>query len=355
MRWDLFCRVIDNLGDVGVCWRLACELARRGHAVRLAIDDASALAWMAPDGFPGVQVCPFDAPADDPAPLADVVVEAFGCDLPPGVVQRLHAMTPPPVWVNLEYLSAETWVERSHALPSPQPGGLTKWFFFPGFTPRTGGLLREADLPDRRRAFDTRGREAWLAQLGLALRPGERVVTLFCYDNPGVARLPGLLADTPVLLLLTPGPAARQWAALGAAAAGPALRAHPLPWLPQPAFDELLWASDLAFVRGEDSLVRAHWAGGPFVWQAYPQHDGVHALKVQALLERMALPEDVAWLWRAWNGLVPMPQRLPGFARGSAWAAAAQRWHHQLAGPGRAADLATQLGAFVAARGAPAG
>jgi uncharacterized repeat protein (TIGR03837 family) len=348
MRWDLFCRVIDNLGDVGVCWRLACELARRGHAVRLAIDDASALAWMAPGGCAGVQVCGFDDPAHTAAPPAEVVVEAFGCDPPPAYVQRLHTLRPPPVWVNLEYLSAEAWVERSHALPSPQPGGLTKWFFFPGFTPRTGGLLREADLPARRQAFDAAGRAAWLARLGVHLRPGERVVTLFCYDNPGVQRLPALLGGAPTLVLLTPGPAARQWPA-EAAAASP-LRTHALPWLPQSAFDELLWASDLAFVRGEDSLVRAIWAGLPFVWQAYPQHDGVHALKLQALLERMALPADVGELWRGWNGLAALPAALSDFGAAGAWAGAAARWHHALAGPDSPPDLASHLTAFVAAR-----
>ena len=34
-----------------------------------------------------------------------------------------------------------------------------------------------------------------------------------------------------------------------------------LPWLTQPDYDRLLWSADLNFVRGEDSLVRAIWAG----------------------------------------------------------------------------------------------
>ena len=25
--WDVFCKVIDDLGDIGVCWRLARQLA----------------------------------------------------------------------------------------------------------------------------------------------------------------------------------------------------------------------------------------------------------------------------------------------------------------------------------------
>ncbi|WP_313335498.1 elongation factor P maturation arginine rhamnosyltransferase EarP, partial [Comamonas sp.] len=75
--WDIFCQVIDNFGDIGVCWRLAADLARRGCQVRLWVDDGSALAWMAPQGAPGVTVHPW--PGAVPASgIADVVVEAFG-------------------------------------------------------------------------------------------------------------------------------------------------------------------------------------------------------------------------------------------------------------------------------------
>ncbi|MEZ7815989.1 MAG: elongation factor P maturation arginine rhamnosyltransferase EarP, partial [Burkholderiaceae bacterium] len=45
--WDVYCKVIDNYGDVGVCWRLARNLVQRGQHVRLFIDNADALAWMA--------------------------------------------------------------------------------------------------------------------------------------------------------------------------------------------------------------------------------------------------------------------------------------------------------------------
>ena len=84
-----------------------------------------------------------------------------------------------------------------------------------------------------------------------------------------------------------------------------------LPWLTQADFDHLLWACDLNFVRGEDSLVRAAWAGAPFVWQVYPQHDGAHAAKVEALLAGMAAPPDVrgavAGLERHRHGAVAWP------------------------------------------------
>ncbi len=82
LRWDIFCQVIDNYGDLGVCWRLASQLGARGQQVRLWVDDARALSWMAPQGSPGVQVLPWpqQAPADG---VGDVLIEAFGCEITP--------------------------------------------------------------------------------------------------------------------------------------------------------------------------------------------------------------------------------------------------------------------------------
>ena len=123
LHWDLFCRVIDNFGDVGVAWRLARDLAARGQQVRLWIDDASALRWMAPTGAPaGIEVLPWDQ-ALTARSSADVVIETFGCELPEAFVARMAQRRPAPLWLNLEYLSAESYVERSHGLKSPQFSG----------------------------------------------------------------------------------------------------------------------------------------------------------------------------------------------------------------------------------------
>ena len=338
LRWDIFCCVIDNHGDLGVCWRLACELARRGQAVRLVVDDARALAWMAPQGHFGVQVLPWPGPAG----AAEVVVEAFGCDPPAAYVQAMAVKPRPPVWINVEYLSAEAYVERSHGLRSPQPGGLDKWFFYPGFTARTGGLLREAGLIETRAAFN---RDSWLQDLGLQVAAGEQVVSLFCYENLALPMLLADLARRPTLLLLAPGPAQRQVERVP-----PGVRVVRLPWLSQVGFDHLLWASDLNFVRGEDSLVRAVWAGAPFVWQAYPQHDGVHHAKVEAMLAQCSLPAEAEAVWRAWNGAGRVPW--PGLPAGAAWGGATLRWRQALQ---MQPDLASQLLDFVAAKGAAAG
>ena len=346
-RWDIFCRVIDNHGDLGVCWRLACDLAARGRHVRLWVDDASALAWMAPTGAPGVSVLPWPEAglADEPF---EVVIEAFGCELPAAVVERMAKMDHTPVWINLEYLSAEAFVERSHGLLSPQAGGLRKWFFYPGFTPGTGGLICESGLLRRQQAFDP---SAWLQSQGVAVLAGEQIVSLFCYEQPALPALLEQLSQRPTLLLATAGHAVRQVESLlGASSRRGALRVHRLPALPQTDYDHLLWSCDLNFVRGEDSFVRAQWAGKPFVWQIYPQADGADAVKLQAFLDRFLAPADaplatrIRETWAAWNaGAVPWPAEPE--------VAALQRhctnWRDTLA---RQPDLASQLIGFAAER-----
>ncbi|MBL0917706.1 MAG: elongation factor P maturation arginine rhamnosyltransferase EarP [Hydrogenophaga sp.] len=336
LTWDLFCRVVDNFGDVGVCWRLAAQLGARGHAVRLWIDDPTALAWMAPRGAPGVSVLPWREPFDRHGHTpGEVWIEAFGCELPEAFVAARAA---DPVWINLEYLSAEGFVERQHGLPSPVmsgPGrGLTKWFFHPGFTERTGGLLREDGLAARQAGFD---RAAWRAAHGLL--PDERLAVLFCYEPPGLAKV---MAQADAHWLVTPGRAA---AASQGLTLTPGARRQTLPYLDQPGFDDLLQASDLNFVRGEDSLVRALWAGRPFVWHIYPQHDNAHHAKLQAFLDWLDAPASLRALHHQWNGIGAAAAAWPGWSVVDGWGAVVQAARARLLAQ---ADLASQLGDLVA-------
>jgi uncharacterized repeat protein (TIGR03837 family) len=349
LAWDLFCRVIDNHGDLGVCWRLARALAALGDRVELVVDDASALAWMAPQGAPGVTLRRWDDPPHRPG---DVVVEAFGCDPPTDFVQRMANAVRPPVWINLEYLSAEAYVERSHGLPSPQRNGLSKWFFYPGFNARTGGLIRDLELPDDATQAAARG---WLVDRGWLASAEHTAVSLFCYDNPALA---GLLAwlevmahERPTTLLATPGFAQRQVATLRDAGwtEPPGLTVVDLPWLKQIEFDRLLASCQLNLVRGEDSLVRAIWAGRPFVWQLYPQRDQAHHAKLEAFLAAADLPDDVRAIQRHWNGLTAVPAS-PSWPDLAPWAQSALLWRQRLAeGP----ELTGRLRDFVLARRKP--
>ena len=316
--WDIFCKVIDNYGDIGVCWRLAVGLGARGEKVRLWLDDASALEWMAPEGDPAVEVRRWSEPiATDSLTMGDILVEAFGCEVAPEFVAAYACATRARrgngSWINLEYLSAESFAQRSHGLTSPVTGGpgagLNKYFFYPGFQPGTGGLLREADLLQRQSQFD---RNRWLQELGIAFH-GEQLVSLFCYEPAALGQLLQHLADNsqPSRLLVTSGRAtaavraclkSNDLARIGVGAPGN-LSVTYLPALTQADFDHLLWACDLNFVRGEDSLVRALWANKPFVWQIYPQHDDAHHKKLDALLDWLQAPPSLRAMHQAWNGV----------------------------------------------------
>lgn len=299
MLWDVFCHVIDHYGDLGVCWRLSAQLADRGDTVRLWVDDATPLIWMAPSGHAGVSVHPWNEPTSWPEP-GDVVIEAFGCALPEAFVHGMRARQAQgraSRWINLEYLSAESYVERSHGLLSPQltgaARGLEKKFYYPGFTSATGGLLRETDLLQRQARFDA---ATWLTTQGIHPVAGERRVSLFCYEHAPLADWLHALAQQPTLLLATHGAVARRVQdILGPGLRLGALRAVLLPPLTQLDFDHLLWSCDLNIVRGEDSFVRAQWAGQPFLWHIYAQDDHAHARKLQAFHALFLQEAEPAW------------------------------------------------------------
>lgn len=397
MLWDVFCRVIDNFGDVGVCWRLACDLGQRGQQVRLWIDDASALSWMAPhirwtesdstwglagaQGQPGVTVHRWHdaerpASANPGLNAGDVVVEAFGCDPPDAFIERMQARAAQgqtAQWVNLEYLSAEDYVERSHGLRSPvwsgMGAGLSKRFFYPGFTPATGGLLREPDLIALRRAeTGTQAlKDAFLRRIGVDLghEPGYQcpqgensgTILLFCYDSAPVSDLLDRLATSApqARVLITPGHATRLASDWARAHPDATLRLHQLSALPQDDFDRLLWCCDLNLVRGEDSAVRALWAGRPHIWHIYEQDDGVHAGKLDAFMARWMgdwpteLSASVHAWWMAWNRLGAMPEKLPDWRQADdSWRLNSENARDRLA---QQQDLTSQLLTFVASSG----
>jgi uncharacterized repeat protein (TIGR03837 family) len=372
-RFAIFCRVVDNYGDAGVCWRLARQLAREdlASAVALWIDRPDTLAAIEPRvaaaaGTPihvdGVRVQRWQGEPD--VPPAEVVLTAFGCEPPAPVRARLAGGAGSPLWVNLEYLSAEPWVDGCHGLVSVRPSdGAREHFFYPGFTAATGGLLRERGLLASRDAFFAAdAAPGWLAAHGLAAEPGEGLVSLFCYPQaPAAALLRALAASARRWRVLVPAGIAERAVedflgaplATGETVRRGALTLRRFALLPQDDYDRLLWSCDLNFVRGEDSWIRAHWAGRPFVWQPYFQDDGAHLAKLEAFLGRVradaALPDAAAALMRAWaGGRGPIAQAWTGFeAELPAIARAQARW---AAGLAARPDLGAALAAFCRAR-----
>ena len=349
-HWDIFCRVIDNYGDIGVCWRLARQLAaEHGKQVCLWVDDLSSLKTLCPavditlarQHHQGIETVRWDEPftVED---VAEVVIEAFACALPAAYLAKMAEKHPRPCWINLEYLTAESWADSCHGMASPHPTlPLNKYFFFPGFSAATGGLLREKDLP----------------QAAPKVADDTLDISLFCYETAPVGELLDLLCASPipVRLHIAPGKplaaVAAHWGEQGPWQRGK-LQVLPFAFLPQDDYDALLRRCDINFVRGEDSFVRAQWAAKPFIWQIYRQDDEAHRVKLEAFLERYTAgwngpaADSVAKLTQAWNSGTALPAAWQDFIAARAEIARHnRRWADSLAAK---PDLAEALVNFCA-------
>ncbi|WP_420885749.1 elongation factor P maturation arginine rhamnosyltransferase EarP [Candidatus Vallotia cooleyia] len=381
---DIFCRVINNFGDASVCWRLAQQLANEYNwQIRLFIDELTILAQLAPglDAGRKQQVLSnvsieywdhsaFIEPSAKVLNIADVIIEAFACDLPAPYIAAMAQRLSPVAWINLEYLSSEDWVSDFHLRQSPHPRyALTKTFFFPGLYAQTGGVLCEKNLNAQRRAFieSTTEQACWWTSLGLPQPdPAATVVSLFSYENSAINVLLEQWRDaTNPLVLLVPqgkisGSIARFFGrsmglrafSAGMSASVCSLSAYSLPFTDQIGYDKLLWSSHINFVRGEDSFVRAQWARKPFVWHIYAQADNAHLPKLDAALANISSAlkpparDALTRFSNAWNSYPAHspPDWLDFIRHREAFEENANSWANKLASIG---DLAQHLAAFV--------
>ena len=286
-RWDIFCRIVDNFGDIGICWRLSQQLAHEHNLqVRLFIDDLVIASHIIPtlncelksQVINHVEI--FTWQSANTVQPADVALETFSCELPADYLAAMQGNT---VWVNLEYLSAESWVPEFHARSSNNTKP-ARHFFFPGFTETTGGLVREADNFENNQLAISKN-----------LKADTLKVSLFCYPHAPIADLLNAMAKSnqrvdcyvPTSSIL---PNIADFFNLNVIETDSKhtkknLTVHVVPFLSQTDYDQLLASCDINFVRGEDSWIRAIWAGKPFIWQPYLQTENTHVTKLNAFLD----------------------------------------------------------------------
>lgn len=347
---DLFCRVIDNLGDIGVMWRLARQLhEEKNWDIRLWVDRLASLATIEPRIKPdqsrqvcaGIEVRQWHESGLAMAPRP-VVIAGFSCELPAHYIAQL-AHLDNPIWIQLEYLSAEPWTASFHGLHSLRDDGLKPIFFFPGFGPATGGLLREQHLMSQRQAWHDQGEgPRWLSHLGVSTAPQVRLVSVFTYPHAPLHAFVEQLQQTGERFhLLIP-----STTTVNIAIDQGLVTWQSLPFLSQVDYDKLLWSCDLNLVRGEDSFVRAIWAGRPLIWQIYPQADAAHHTKLQAWLDLAKPPSQVAQAMHTWaDGALETDLGCCLTSTGwQRWCAQSQSLAYELA---QQPDLATRLDMHV--------
>ncbi len=315
-RAVILCKVIDNFGDAGVCWRLARQLITEyAWQVVVVCDQPEVMARIGGQSAVMTTRAWQEAASHGPESLfdgaaPDLVIAAFACDLPERW-RDAFARPGAPAWVNIEYLSAEPWIDQHHGLVSLKPDGARELFFFPGFTTASGGLIREAGLIER---LDSERADGWQLERHKGYR-----LSLFCYPGSALQAWSQALeldavADLNLTCLVAQGVPIQTAQGTLADTAGATLQTggttwQRLPWLDHEAFDQMLATCDLNIVRGEDSWVRAQWAGRVFAWQPYPQSETTHQLKSAAFIERVAphLPTESPWssLMKHWSGAEP--------------------------------------------------
>lgn len=371
LRWHIFCRVIDNYGDIGVCWRLAQQLQAMPatQQITLWVDDLQSFKQLCPQLDAqlieqvqnGIVVRHWREPF---APvtaqeIGEVVIEAFGCELPPSYIEAMRAK--PPIWLNLEYLSAEHWVADLHLRQSPVHG-LRKTFFFPGFSDDSGGVLWDTALLRTAQQMDNlAARQALLAELGSVeiIAADQLLISLFGYENEALPALLNALKQGPSCRLLFPSgrlqPQLESWLGQSlppaTSIARGKLNIHKLPFMAQSQYDQLLASCHINFVRGEESFVRTQVLGKPFIWHIYPQQHDTHLKKLDAFLELYlaSAPAQLSSLLyrvhRQWNGAAAVEGGIWGelMVLLPEWSAHAQRWREQLLARG---DLASNIVQF---------
>ena len=303
--WDIFCKVIDNFGDIGVSYRLTKELATNNQKIRLFVSDLKAFNRIEPK----VNINLYHQSLDDNIEIilwnnqseslnlikqltpSNIIIEMFACNLPEIYISKI---TNENIWINLEYLSAEDWVEEYHQKLSYE-GGHFKYFFFPGFTSKTGGVNFEGKYLNK---LPKQCKNQILEKLNINRYVSNNTLlcSIFCYENNVILKL--LCNIKKDVLFIIPQSIFSDYlldkaSSIGLTKIDETLLKNEnnifikiIPMTNQENYDNLLLSCDLNIVRGEDSFVRAQILSKPFIWNIYQQKDNIHLVKLKSFLDK---------------------------------------------------------------------
>ena len=340
----ILCKVVDNFGDIGFVYRLAKNLVQLNpqREIRIAVDNLAAFYKIESRVDPALaeqvlEVACADSLQDQegadkagnegkPKTAAEtksvgkpknggrlrifdatnaavcarewtkkparVILECFQCGRPDWLEELLFDGVTRALIINIDYLTAEDYAEEFHRLKSGTRSPLVrKVNFMPGFTAKTGGLILDAAAETA-----SKPKNAAATEKGFIAKTSGPQILMFSYPKDFAPIIRAILRwNKAAQVNLAQGAGKESFLAANEnclqdsckpkTAGG--LFVRELPFLSQEEWDKNLYAQDILFVRGEDSLSRACLSGKPFVWQAYLQDDNYQLVKVRALLARM--------------------------------------------------------------------
>lgn len=298
---DIFCNIIDNFGDIGVSYRLAKEIASNKYTVHLYVDDLYIFSKIENKinihkKFQKLSKYLFIYKWDNSLKQnyipSSVIIETFGCNLPFYVTKKI---THKNIWINLEYLSAEDWIEDCHLKISPQANGIKKYFFFPGFTKNTGGLNYNKYLPKINKIkflqeFSQHITNRKLKKTNIPnLCKNYSFNLIFTYNNPQVINIikSKLKYNTNSVFFIAEGKSSTIFNKNYIKEINktyPNAKFYKFKMINQSNFNKLINICDFVVVRGEDSIVQAIIQEKNFLWDIYKQKENAHLDKIKQFI-----------------------------------------------------------------------
>lgn len=280
---DIFCQVIDNYGDVGVAYRLAREFKRvyPNKKLRFVINQIEELNLIRKSENIEVILYKDISKIEN---SADLIIESFGCEIPKEYMDK--ALKKSKLIINLEYFSAEKWVDDFHLQESFLEGNLKKYFFIPGLSEKSGGILLDNEFLQRKKKVEA-NKEYYLEKFGIKEKY-DLIGSVFSYEKNFDSLIEELKKlDKKIILLILSEKTQKNFIKYFDNGNNyDKIKFVKLPFFTYDKYEELLALCDFNLVRGEDSFVRALLLGKPFLWHIYPQDENTHIKKLESFLEK---------------------------------------------------------------------
>ncbi len=280
---DIFCQVIDNYGDVGVAYRLAREFKRvyPNKKLRFVINQTEELNLIRKSEDIEIILYKDISKIEN---SADLIIESFGCEIPKEYMDK--ALKNSKLIINLEYFSAEKWVDDFHLQESFLGGNLKKYFFIPGLSEKSGGILLDNEFLERKKKVEA-NKEYYLEKFEIKEKY-DLIGSVFSYEKNFDSLIEELkkLNKKVILLILSEKTQKNFIKYFDNGNNYDKIKFVKLPFFTYDKYEELLALCDFNLVRGEDSFVRALLLGKPFLWHIYPQDENTHIKKLESFLEK---------------------------------------------------------------------
>ncbi|MFR9019532.1 MAG: elongation factor P maturation arginine rhamnosyltransferase EarP [Fusobacterium sp.] len=311
---DIFCEIIDNFGDIGVVYRISKELKKIFQNVRIRIvlnrlEEFKAINKKVKDvdyqEIDGL-ICVTEKYVKENMEsfgVSDVFIEAFGCNVPEEYVKAAKENSK--LWINLEYLSGEKWIEDFHLCESLiDSKTLKKIFFMPGFSEKSGGVIIDSGFLERMKYGKENRDEVFKKYFKDFDLKDKFIGTVFSYEKNFENLLKTLKNyEKETVLLLMGEKTQKSFSEIlkknltedyGNIVKYGKITMIYSDFFSQEEYEEIISASDFNFTRGEDSFVRGIILGKPFMWHIYLQEEKAHMDKIKAFTERFKESVEVS-------------------------------------------------------------